>query len=306
MSFVICMNDYPVATADTEQVASEARAYIQRIYDLVCMASSQYGSKVYIHIHEVPGISTIEDYHDAFIKSGGWQYQHILNNLMHRVEYPLTSTVPILNPEEAVELFKNFRKTYPAIDDFIKRTQDVGWSVKPKDLNYWDKARQLLPKSNCIKGHACIIVNSARIIVSSGYAAGPVTCSPCTRLDVEHNSGDYSECNTIHAEQMAIMRGQFSNLIKGTQMYLVNHLGEPSTPCPTCQKMMDYCGVTIATGEIKMKDTKLNLCSTCSLEIPSCSATFEDVEYGDGTGNDNVIECKHYELDEGIVNGKND
>ena len=50
-----------------------------------------------------------------------------------------------------------------------------------------------------------------------------------------------------------------------------------------------------------IKDTKINLCSTCAFEIPSCEAGPEDIEFGDGLSNDNVILCKHYELEEGIV-----
>ncbi len=34
---------------------------------------------------------------------------------------------------------------------------------------------------------------------------------------------------------------------------------------------------------------KVNLCDTCSLSIPECNA--QNVEYGDGVGNDNVIKC---------------
>ena len=44
-----------------------------------------------------------------------------------------------------------------------------------------------------------------------------------------------------------------------------------------------------------MKDTKINLCDNCAFEIPECAATPGDVVYGDGRGNDNVIECSKYE-----------
>ena len=48
-----------------------------------------------------------------------------------------------------------------------------------------------------------------------------------------------------------------------------------------------------------MKDKTINLCDTCKFEIPSCKATEEgsDFKFGNGLGNDNVYECKIYELE---------
>jgi len=45
-------------------------------------------------------------------------------------------------------------------------------------------------------------------------------------------------------------------------------------------------------GEQLKVDSKIHLCDTCSLEFPTCTPV--DVEYGDGTGNDNVIKCGAY------------
>lgn len=51
-----------------------------------------------------------------------------------------------------------------------------------------------------------------------------------------------------------------------------------------------------------MVDTKKNLCDTCinSVDMPMC--TSEDIKFGDGYGNDNIIECNNYEV-EGLENG---
>lgn len=49
-----------------------------------------------------------------------------------------------------------------------------------------------------------------------------------------------------------------------------------------------------------MKDTKRNLCDACKFNIPECQALNTDIEFGDGLGNDNVIECKFYEVREEI------
>lgn len=45
-------------------------------------------------------------------------------------------------------------------------------------------------------------------------------------------------------------------------------------------------------------DRTRHLCSTCISEFPKCPANFSDVEYGDGPGHDNVINCTKYEEDE--------
>lgn len=40
------------------------------------------------------------------------------------------------------------------------------------------------------------------------------------------------------------------------------------------------------------KDTKINLCDTCKDCVPECNP--EKIEFGDGIGNDNVIDCSKY------------
>ena len=44
----------------------------------------------------------------------------------------------------------------------------------------------------------------------------------------------------------------------------------------------------------RAKDSKANLCDTCMLHPAECGAIAEFLEYGDGPGNDNVIECPSY------------
>lgn len=41
------------------------------------------------------------------------------------------------------------------------------------------------------------------------------------------------------------------------------------------------------------KDTKIHLCDTCIYQVPECEP--DKIEYGDGFGNDNIIECSQYE-----------
>jgi len=116
---VICMNDFPVAVAETEQKAAEARAYIQRTWDLVEKVDG--GRKVYIRVREVPTVETVEDFHNVFLQKGGSDYQYILNLLTAVADGKPNSMASILQNEDAVQMFKNFQKTYPAIDGLIKK-----------------------------------------------------------------------------------------------------------------------------------------------------------------------------------------
>ena len=44
----------------------------------------------------------------------------------------------------------------------------------------------------------------------------------------------------------------------------------------------------------KVNDTKINLCDTCSnrCNFPLCMP--QELEFGDGIGNDNIIKCERY------------
>lgn len=44
---------------------------------------------------------------------------------------------------------------------------------------------------------------------------------------------------------------------------------------------------------MKAKSSKDNLCDTCRKCIADCDA--KDIEFGDGVGNDNIVECGEYE-----------
>lgn len=45
-----------------------------------------------------------------------------------------------------------------------------------------------------------------------------------------------------------------------------------------------------------MKETKIHLCDSCKKTFPECEPV--ESEFGDGYGNDNVIECSGYEKDD--------
>lgn len=115
------------------------------------------------------------------------------------------------------------------------------YKIKP---NYWDIARLLLPHSNCLKRHyACVIVKDGNII-ATGYNASLNGCTTCAREDIEHNVGDYAECRSVHAEQLALIHADNWELNE-SELYLVCDKDVDPTPCPTCQKMLTWCGVTL-------------------------------------------------------------
>ena len=41
-------------------------------------------------------------------------------------------------------------------------------------------------------------------------------------------------------------------------------------------------------------EARLHLCESCAEEYPECAATSDDIEFGCGVGNDNVIGCRQY------------
>ena len=62
IKYVICINDYPFAVLDStnKQEANEMRDEIQAKVDNR-KKSGAIGNKLYVHVQEVPIISTIED-----------------------------------------------------------------------------------------------------------------------------------------------------------------------------------------------------------------------------------------------------
>jgi deoxycytidylate deaminase len=112
-------------------------------------------------------------------------------------------------------------------------------------INYWDKARELLPNSNCLRrAYAAIIVSEYGEVLNSGWNESLTPCRTCAREGKEHNKGDYDDCPAVHAEQMALLGVEMPDLYKAI-MYLVCDKEANPKPCPTCQKLMDYCEVTL-------------------------------------------------------------
>lgn len=150
------------------------------------------------------------------------------------------------NAKEHNEVFEKLAPKWfgqwPIADDF------VGSRPYREKKNYFEVAKSYLKNSNCLRRkYACVIVNPLGNVIAYGWNEAPRQCRICAREGMEHNKGDYAECPSIHAEQMALL-GIDLGVLEGGTLYLVCDKDENPTPCPTCQKLMDYCGVKLAKG----------------------------------------------------------
>lgn len=125
-----------------------------------------------------------------------------------------------------------------------------------KDEYYLNIALQVSKRSTCLKRHyGAIIVNNDEI-VSTGFNGSPRGCKNCCdigickRLNKPHNSGDYSDCHSVHAEQNAMLSASRREMI-GATLYLVGEEFidgewkevEDSKPCPICARMIMNAGI---------------------------------------------------------------
>lgn len=115
-----------------------------------------------------------------------------------------------------------------------------------KDEYYLNIAKAVLQRSTCLKRkYGCVIVKDD-VIVATGYNGSPrgeVNCcdfGKCKRLNIPHNSGDYSICKAVHAEQNAIISASRKDLIDSTVYLYCEENNEPivAEPCPICRNML--------------------------------------------------------------------
>lgn len=135
-----------------------------------------------------------------------------------------------------------------------------------KEEYYLNIALAVSKRSTCLKRHyGCVIVKDD-VIVATGYNGSPrgeVNCcdtGECKRANAERYS-DYTLCESVHAEQNAIMMASREEL-KGATLYLAcesfEHVcnsdrtafvelwmeDEEPIPCPLCQRMIKNAGIT--------------------------------------------------------------
>lgn len=144
-----------------------------------------------------------------------------------------------------------------------------------KDEYYLRIALSVSERSTCLKRHyGCVIVNNDEII-ATGYNGSPrgvencCDCGICKRLDKPHNSGDYSDCHSVHAEQNALLSASRHEMI-GATLYLAGkeyneyewssksfYEIKDCVPCPICARMIANSGIARivnSKGEVEMKE----------------------------------------------------
>ena len=124
---------------------------------------------------------------------------------------------------------------------------------------YLGIAKAVAQRSPCLKRHyGCIIVKNDEII-ATGYNGNPRgidNCcdrGECRRMNLPHNTGDYSDCFSVHAEQNAMLSAARKDMI-GSVMYLYceeyylksDGFYEVTSPCPCtiCERMIINAGIS--------------------------------------------------------------
>lgn len=116
-----------------------------------------------------------------------------------------------------------------------------------KDEYYLNIALAVSKRSTCLRRHYGAVIVNNDVIVSTGYNGSPrgeINCcdlGECKRLHMPHNSGDYSLCTSVHAEQNAIISAGMQELI-GATIYLAGEDGGKEIldcePCPICSRII--------------------------------------------------------------------
>ena len=135
-----------------------------------------------------------------------------------------------------------------------------------KDEYYMGIAKAVAQRSTCLKRkYGAVIVNNDEIIATgyNGNPRGAKNCCDtgvCIRLDKPHNSGDYSDCESVHAEQNAMISASRRDMI-GAKLYLYGEEAKSHEyqgdkiigttfeeikypePCPICKRMIINSGI---------------------------------------------------------------
>lgn len=157
-----------------------------------------------------------------------------------------------------------------------KKQEVKSMSRISKDDYYLDIALAVSKRSTCLKRHyGCVIVKDDMIIATgyNGSPRGEENCcdrGTCQRLDKPHNSGDYSDCCSVHAEQNAMLSASRRDMI-GAKMYLAGeemYKGsfnsddvniywrevKDASPCPICAKMIKNAGISDVFSRCKVEE----------------------------------------------------
>lgn len=125
-----------------------------------------------------------------------------------------------------------------------------------KDDYYLNIAREVSRRSTCLKRHYGAVIVKDDEIIATGYNGSPrgeANCcdiGSCKRMGMEHNSGNYGDCHSVHAEQNAMLSASRTQML-GATLYLVGEdfssgdvlEVEDATPCPICERMIKNAGI---------------------------------------------------------------
>lgn len=131
---------------------------------------------------------------------------------------------------------------------------------KNKDRYYLDIAKEVASRSTCLKRkYGCVLVNNDEIIATgyNGSPRGEINCcdihEECPRKNIPHNSGDYSDCPSVHAEQNAMLSASRKEMMNATMYLYCEEYFDRSNgyyevknpqPCPICMRMIKNAGIT--------------------------------------------------------------
>ena len=120
------------------------------------------------------------------------------------------------------------------------------------DDYYLNIAKAVSKRSSCLKRQYGAVIVNHKEIISTGYNGGPrgeINCTDvgkCERLHIPHNSGQYFNCHSVHAEMNAIISAARSNMIGGTLYLYGEENGKTidASPCPICSRMIQNAGIS--------------------------------------------------------------
>lgn len=140
-----------------------------------------------------------------------------------------------------------------------------------KDEYFLGIAKAVCKRSNCLKRHYGAVIVKNDEIIATGYNGSPrdekncCDLGKCKRLYLPNNSGDYSECRSVHAEQNAIISASRRDMI-GATLYLageefdkvvfdttgeyIYHDLDVCEPCPICKRLIANSGIVRVVGKV--------------------------------------------------------
>lgn len=137
-----------------------------------------------------------------------------------------------------------------------------------KDEYYLGIALAVGRRSTCLKRHYGAVIVQDDEIIATGYNGNPRASENCCdigyccRMDKPHNSGDYSDCFSVHAEQNAMLAAKRRDMIGATLYLTCEEYGidknlsaaheedifgfveiRECSPCPICERMIKNAGI---------------------------------------------------------------